>query len=361
MTAMQKDTNAPVYLNTAGCGLISEVSLKAGAELYNAFTTNSSTRSEIWRDVESIIFRKEVADFLEIEEDRLGFIPNFSYAMNMLVQSLRGDEHILVYKNDYPSIIEPFVQNGFRVHKIEAEDEFTIALERIEQCLAHQNIDILAIGHVQWQTGFMINLTALSSLCKKYNTLLIVDATQSLGAVPIAMQDSGIDVLIASNYKWMNSGFGNGIIYFDPSFLEKYPPVVIGAACLEFAGKARSYEPGGLNMYGLTLLQEAIKEKKKLGAKELYAHNMRLTKTLLDGLATHRGKIEIFGDYSINHRSSIVVVKDQTNLKGSLGKWLEQAGIIVTNRGGTLRISMHFYNTAEEVGYMLSTIERWMA
>ena len=97
-----------------------------------------------------------------------------------------------------------------------------------------------------------------------------------------------------------------------------------------------------------------------LGIKNIYHHNMQLTKTLLDGLATYKDSIEIIGDYSVNHRSSIVVLKNAHHEKGSLADWLERAGIVVTNRAGTLRISLHFYNTAQQVGYLLETVEAWL-
>ncbi|SDZ74315.1 Selenocysteine lyase/Cysteine desulfurase [Arachidicoccus rhizosphaerae] len=348
------------YLNTAGCGIISKASLQTAAEIYNDFAINSSTRSELWREKEEPLYRKTLATFLGVDEQRLAFIPNFSYAMNILVQSLKGDESILLYQNDYPSITAPFIQNGFKVQWVERTDGFYLSVESVEKIFKEHTIDILAIGHVQWQTGFKTDIAALSALCKQYQVKLVVDATQSLGAIPIAMQELGIDVLIASNYKWMNSGFGNGIIYFDPSFLVQYPPVITGASSLDFKGTARSYEPGGLNIYGLALLYEALLEKMEIGIDRIYQHNMRLTKSLLDGLVTHKEKIEIVGDYTIQNRASIVVLKEISNHNGSLGAYLAKQGIIVTNRAGTLRVSMHFYNKAEEIGYFLEVIESWL-
>ena len=357
---MEPLSTPKAYLNTAGCGIISPASLKAAAAVYNEFAINSSTRSEYWREEEEPVYRKNLAAFLAVDEERLAFIPNFSYGMNVLVQSLKGDETILLFQNDYPSITEPFIQNGFNVRFVERTDGFFLPLEVIENVFKEDNIDILAIGHVQWQTGFKIDLVPLSALCKKYGVKLILDATQSLGAIPIAMQELGIDAVIASNYKWMNSGFGNGIIYFDPSFLATYPPVVIGAASLDYKGTARSYEPGGLNIYGLALLNQALLEKMEIGIEQIYRHNMRLTKSLLDGLVLHKEQIEMIGDYGIADRSSIVVLKETGNHNGSLGAYLAGNGIIVTNRAGTLRVSMHFYNKIEEIGYFLEVIERWL-
>src|SRR5690606_20164620 len=157
------------YLNTAGCGLISEASLQAGAAIYNEFAVNSSTRSEHWREKEDPIYRKALAEFLQADEDRLAFIPNFSYAMNMLVQSLTGKEKILLYKNDYPSITAPFIHNGFPVHLIDSEEGFALSLDQIEKAFQEEQIQIMAIGHVQWQTGFKIELKPLSDLCRKYS------------------------------------------------------------------------------------------------------------------------------------------------------------------------------------------------
>ena len=350
----------PIYLNTAGCGLISPASLKAGAEIYNEFSINSSTRSENWREKEEQEYRQHVADFLEVNIDRLAFIPNFSYAINILVQSLKGNEQVLLYRNDYPSIYAPFVQNGFNVHFFESENDFYLNLQTIEKVIIAEKINILAISHVQWQTGFKIDLGSLSAICKQHQVRLIVDATQSLGAIPLRMQALGIDVVIASNYKWMNSGFGNGLMYLDPSFLEQYPPVITGAATLDYAGTARSYEPGGLNIYGLALLNQAITEKQRIGLEKIFQQNMRMTKSLLDGLVVYKEKIELFGAYSIENRASIIVLKDKKNHNNSLGAFLANAGIVVTSRGGTLRVSIHFYNTAEDIAYFLEVIRRWL-
>lgn len=364
MPDFTKLTEKPIaYLNTAGCGLISEASLEAGTKLYQHFTTNSSRCSEQWREKELPAIREEVAAFMEVPVDRIGFIPNFSYAMNALVMSLTGKERVLLYKGDYPSVYGPFVENGFDISWLASRDGFTIALTDIEIALSSSAIDILAISHVQWKTGFKLELKKLTEICHKYGTALIMDITQSLGACELDLVDSEIDVVMASHYKWMNSGFGNGVIYFHPSFLQKYPQRVTGASSLEYENSARSFEPGGLNMYGLSLLAAAIKEKQAIGIAGIANHNMRLTQSLLNGLATLKDHLEITGPYSIDSRSSIVVLVDQEKPgAGTLGQWLEDTRqIIVTRRDGTLRLSMHFYNTPEEIQSLLDALCLWVS
>lgn len=358
---MNTEQNSLVYLNTAGCGLISEASLQAAAKVYNEFSYNSSGRSESWREKEEPVIRGQVARFMGVKPSEIAFIPNFSYAINTVVQSLRGDEKVLLYREDYPSVTEPFLNKHFSVHWIEpaSNDAFFIDTAEIERMIAEKGIEILSISHVQWRTGFKIDLVLLSRICRQYNTRLILDVTQSLGAIPIAIETLGIDAVIASNYKWMNSGFGNGLMYLSPSFLAQYPPLITGANSSGFSGLVRSYEPGGLNIYALSLLQQAIQEKEAMGQIGIVQHNLQLTQTLLNGLALLKDKVQLLGDYTVEHRASIVVLKDTTNQSGRLGDWLEKNKIIVTQRNQTLRISIHFYNTAEQIKILLDAVNQW--
>ncbi|HTN35967.1 MAG TPA: aminotransferase class V-fold PLP-dependent enzyme [Arachidicoccus sp.] len=357
---MELESKRPVYLNTAGCGLISQASLQAANNIYNAFTYNSSGRSEDWRDNEAPAYRDNIARFMGIPQSQLGCVPNFSYAMNALVQSLHGDEQVLLYKYDYPSVTAPFVHNHFPIHWLDTRDGFSIDLNEIESKLVKEKISILAISHVQWQTGFKVDLASLSRICQKQGTILILDATQSLGANHVPIVDLGIDVVISSNYKWMNSGFGNGLLYLSESFLKRYPPVIIGAGGADYPDAARSYEPGGLNIYGFALLDQAIREKQAIGLPEIVNQNMRLTQTLLNGLANLKDQIALLGEYTTEDRAPIVVLKERTNKNGVLGDYLAQKGIVVTQRGGTLRISFHFYNRPEEVEFLLDALKEWV-
>ncbi|HEY0299089.1 MAG TPA: aminotransferase class V-fold PLP-dependent enzyme, partial [Arachidicoccus sp.] len=340
-------TGNTIYLNTAACGLVSKAATKAGTDLYENFATNSSAASEYWRDTTSFQIRKTIADFVSAKEENMAFIPNFSYAMNSVVHSLRGDEKILLYKNDYPSLTIPFAINHFDITWIEDENGFLIDIDKIASLIEEKQIDIVAISHVQWQSGFKIDLARLSAMCKEKNVWLIVDATQSLGGVEINLSTLPLDVFIASNYKWMNAGFGTGILYINNEFLEKYPPKISGnnSKTVQFENDQytfnpgiSNFEPGHLNQFGFSVLAKAIEEKNAIGLQKIEAHNKNLTQQLLDkllGLPIH-----LIGDASIENRSSIVVLKEENGLH----EFLLQRSIITTLRNAAIRISLHFHN-----------------
>lgn len=345
------------YLNTAGCGLVSEAALQAGSDLYKNFSTNSSAAAEIWREETSHRIRKIIGSFIHAPEENIALIPNFSFGINGIVQSLKGNEKVMLYKRDYPSLIAPFLSNNFSIEWIDDEDGFLISLEKIENLLRNFHIDIVAISHVQWLTGFKIDLKKIQTVCKKYNAMLIVDATQSLGAANINIQEQPVDALIASNYKWMNAGFGSGILYISDQFLKTYPPKISGHYNVTYlngswvhAASIQSFEPGHLNMQGFSILEKAIEEKNKIGLENIVRHNTQLTQYILDEIKNY--PVQLIGESSTENRSSIIFLKDENGLS----EWLKQHNIIVTPRNGDIRISFHYYNTKEDANALLQCI-----
>src|SRR4051812_14093653 len=113
-----------IYLNTASCGLVSAAVTAAGNKLYADFEHNSSSRSEEWRMHEEGRIRQTIADFIGAPAQNIAMVPNFSWAINGIVQSLKGTERIMLYQLDYPSFLEPFRINNFDIACVDAPDGF---------------------------------------------------------------------------------------------------------------------------------------------------------------------------------------------------------------------------------------------
>lgn len=339
-----------IYLNTAAAGLVPAQFTEAANKLYETFAGYTSANAEKWRDETQPLIRKHIAEFLSAPVENIALIPNFSWGINGVVHSLRGDEKVMLYKGDYPSLLDPFKVNGFNISWVEDTDGFTIPVERMKQQLLDERVNILAISHVQWMSGFKLDLADIAFFCREHGIRLIVDATQSLGAVPTDIAAQPVDVLIASNYKWMNAGFGTGVMYISDSFLQEYTPAVAGFNSYTFIdGKpqyfpgVRSFEPGHPNMYGFDVLDAAVQHKMQVGVEHIEEHNMALTQLLLDEM---KGvNVQLLGDYTTTNRTSFVLLRDNNGLGGML----KDNGVVVTSRMGMLRISFHYYNTQQEV------------
>jgi selenocysteine lyase/cysteine desulfurase len=351
---MQKEDyttqTAKTYLNTASCGLLSRQSVEVAGAFYEELLTDSSTAAERLRDTAIERIRSTVATFLNAPASDIALLPNFSWGLNGVVQSLKGIKRVLLYRHDYPSLLEPFRINDFDIIWMDAIGDFEVSLDEIKRLSLEQNVEVIAISHVQWLSGFKIDISSLADFCRSNNILLIADATQSLGALVTDIASIQPDVLIASNYKWMNAGFGTGVMYAAPGFMEQYRPVVGGHGSYmmqnnswQYVPSVRSYEPGHLNLHGLLVLEQAIKEKQSIGISAIETHGMNLTRLLLERLEGL--PFRVFGDFTTEHRCPIVVVKAEDGMAEAL----LAAGIVVTSRNGLIRISMHFYNTEADV------------
>lgn len=355
---MDQDKNL-VYLNTAACGLISDTVVQSGVDLYKGFECYSSAASERWRDVEKPTVRKSIADFVHVPERSIALIPNFSTAMNMVVHSLKGDEKVLLYRKDYPSLYIPFVLNKFDITWIDDRDRFFLDIDLMESVIKEKKIDIVAISHIQYQSGFKTDLQTLGEICRRNNAVLIADGTQSLGGMNIDLSELQPDVFIASNYKWMNGGFGTGIMYMNDAFLGKYPPKVSGANSDTFTlcdneykhhPRITDYEPGNINQFGFSILHKSIEEKNNAGMDNIGKHNLQLAQELLEGLTVL--PVQVVGDYTTDNRNSIISIHETAGLHASL---LEQ-NIVTTLRNGLIRISVHYHNSQEDITAILETI-----
>jgi len=96
-------------------------------------------------------------------------------------------------------------------------------------------------------------------------------------------------------------------------------------------------------MFGLTVLESAIKHKIGLGVANIQNHNCNLAQQFLSGIEGL--PINILGGYNMHHRTAIVLLKDENGL----GDHIKKNNIVVTQRNGLLRVSMHYYNTADDV------------
>lgn len=351
-----------VYLNTAGCGLISGSVRQAGIDLYQTFETGSSAASEQWRELRYPGIKRNAARLTHTHDTHVAFLPNFSFGINALVHALKGNERILLYRRDFPSLYLPFFVNQFEITWIDSDDAFLIDPDQVESLIRTSKIDIVVMSHVQWQSGFKTDLAQLGEICRRHGAQLIVDATQSLGAVDIDLSVLPVDVLIASNYKWMNAGFGTGLMYMDPAFIERYPPRICGNAGRSFhwdTGRLihepaiTDYEPGSLDMFGLTLMNRAVEEKLQAGLQQIEAHNSALTVQLLDQLAAL--PVQLLGPATMKQRASIVCIRDEEGLHALL----QQHRIVTTQRNGLIRISIHTHNTAEDIEAIVQCIRSW--
>jgi cysteine desulfurase / selenocysteine lyase len=350
-------TDSKNYFNTAATGLVSKKYTASLKSHFEQLSINAAKENFGWYEHHLPNLRSLLAEFCDCENDEVALIPNFSHGLNALVTSLKGLKRVLVYEKDYPSLIDPFEIHGFKLFKIDDEDGFKIPVEKIKIALLQHKIEILAISHVQWLHGFKFDLNELGRFCREHQIVFIVDATQSLGGMQFSFKDSMADVMITSNYKWMNAGLGTGILLARREFLEQYPPRIRGNTSRMIYGKKwdddsniLGYEPGHHNNTGLLILEQALSDKMHTGMLQIEGHNLKLTDYFISGLPNPEK--HLVGPDNMKNRSSIIALNGGELLHNHLSK----RGFLVSMRLGVVRLSFHYHNTKKEVDDLLTAV-----
>lgn len=154
---------------------------------------------------------------------------------------------------------------------------------------------VLAISSVQFASGFRLHLERIGQALKPTKTLFLVDAIQSLGILPINVQENAIDLLMADGHKWLLAPEGLGVFYVSALAREMIAPTQFGWHMVEHLGhfdtihwqpaqSARRYECGSSNMLGIHALSASLSFLQEIGINQIkervLSHQAFLNRTI---------------------------------------------------------------------------------
>ncbi len=357
ITSLRKNYPAlaeQTYLNTASCGLVSSATAAAAQRFYQELLEQGGTPRNDWY-AQIPLLRQEIGAWLGADAEEVALLPNFSVACNYVVRALVGRPRVLLLGSDYSSLTLPWLLPDYRVHYFSAAPNGAIDLNVLEDEVKKHNIEVLAISHVQYASGYCVDLEALGRCCRDWGVLLVVDATQSLGVTPIDLRTDLVDVLIGSGYKWMTAGYGNALLFVRGALHDRLAvpavgnnsfndsPTVRSSADLSFS--PRRLEVGHYDFASLRALRQAVRELRALGQTVIHERVKALTTYLYKHLPA---SVEVVSDYAEARRSGITVLRGAAELERAL---LKQK-IVTSARPQGLRISLHFYNNEADVDHL---------
>ena len=223
---------------------------------------------------------------------------------------------------------------------------------------------VVALSLVQFFNGFKVDLPPLAELCRQHGAMLLIDGTQSIGAMTIDVAATGVDVLLVSAHKWMLGPLGIGFMALseralrrlsvsNPGWLSVRDPFVFRRQ-LELLPDAARFEPGTRNAAGICGLATRLEQIQTTGALIIEQRILSLTARLCHGLASR--------DYIVNsprgpHQASGIVSFSHPRLatEAVFGR-LESANIEASLRAGGVRLSPHYYNSEAEIDFILDTL-----
>jgi cysteine desulfurase / selenocysteine lyase len=350
---------------------------------------DSSTHHHIFMDEMRAAARPAAARLINAHEDEIALVESTTHGLTLATQAiaLESGDGVLISDLEFLEVAVPWVQKTGKKDGIEIgvvpNRKGEVRVEDFAERLTART-RVVAVSTVQWTNGYRLDLAALSRLCHERGLWLVVDAIQQLGAIPLDVRETPVDILACGGHKWLNAPFGCGFLYVNRKRLPELRPPLAGYLCIEgppggwgeyfqtpstapvkeytFVKTARRFETGGTSNYpGAVGLAASLMLIHELGPDRIAQHVLQLTDQLLAGL--DELPVKVVTPRAPENRSGIVTFSVGTaeeNVK--LTQRLQEKKILVsvryTSNVGGIRVSCHFYNSPEDIEKLLSELKR---
>ena len=365
-------TNTFCYLNAANVSLTYSEASRINQQWFEDLSINGS--NNFTEEAEEEVFKevhKSAASFINAKPYE---IAGGSSATELLCSfawsySPQKGENIVSTSSSFPSTVYPWSRvansTGAQIRLAKSKNGYS-SINAISS-LIDQNTSVVCISHTEFSNGHTYDLHVLAELAHKKDAILVVDATQSAGAIPIDVEKNKIDVLVTGAYKWLCAPFGSAFMYIRHNLAKKLNPGLVGfrshknmwdldATRLRYNDDVSKYEFSTLAFGCILGLSESLKYLNTIGIDKIYNYNLFLTDHLIEGLKQLDAKI-ISTDKCVN-RSPIITAKFKNKDSESIINDLRCANIFISQRKEWVRFSPHFYNTLEDIDLVISEIRK---
>ena len=333
-------------------------------------------------DASRIIYgtREKLARLFGIKDPmRIAFTCNATESLNIAINGLfeKGD-HVITTMCEHNSVLRPLYrleENGVELSILPADSKGVPMYGELER-LIQQNTRAIVITHASNLSGNVTDLGRVSAITQKYKLLLVVDASQSAGCIPIDVEKMGIDVLCFTGHKGLMGPQGTGGIYVREG-LEIRPLKVGGSGVHSYDREhpkemPTALEAGTLNGTGIAGLFSSLDFILDTGVETIHKKELKLAKRFFDGIKD-LPEVTVYGDWQNSERTAIVSVNLGTEESGQVSDWLwEDYGIAVragahcaplmhkalgTEKQGAVRFSFSYFKTEEEVDTAIQALK----
>jgi selenocysteine lyase/cysteine desulfurase len=162
-------------------------------------------------------FRTVASQFLDCSPDSIAIVPSASYGISTAARNLplKKGQSVLVLAEQFPSHYYPWQRlaeenvAALKVVPWPEDHDWTAAVLRSFT----PDVAIAALPNVQWTSGGKLDLILIGKACRERGIALVLDLTQSLGALPFSVRDVQPDFAVAASYKWMLAPYSIGLLY----------------------------------------------------------------------------------------------------------------------------------------------------
>ena len=260
--------------------------------------------------------RTKLASFFGCpKSEQVIFTNNSTEALNIAISgTIREGDHVITTVLEHNSVLRPLyrlqAERSVELSFVPADRSGTVDYADFER-LIRPDTRAIVCTHASNLTGNMLDISRIGKMAQARGLLLIVDASQTAGAVPINMQKSGISILCFTGHKSMMGPQGTGGLCINGD-IEVEPFKVGGTGVQSFLTiQPREYptrlEAGTLNGHGIAGLQAAVDFIEETGIEAIHARESGLAGRFYEAVKGIPG-VRIYGDFSARDRCPIVTL-----------------------------------------------------
>lgn len=373
-----------IYLDNGATSLKPKVISQSISDYYNNYSANAHRGDyDLSLKVDSKYeeTRKLVKDFINAKTTKeIIFTSGATDSLNKIIfgffkNYLKTNDEVLLTKSEHASNILPWFELAdelnIKINYIPLEN-LEVTLDNVKRSIT-PNTKVISIAHITNVVGDIRPIKEIISYAHSKGILVVVDGAQSVAHMQVDVQQLDIDFLAFSAHKMLGPT-GVGVLYGKEELLNNMHPIIFGGgmnASFQFDGTRiyndtpTCFEAGTPNIAGVIGLGEAIKYLNNIGMDKITNYEQNLKKYAISKLKTINDIII----YNENSQSGIITFNIKDIFAQDLAIYLNKYNICI--RAGnhcakilnedlgiknTCRISLYFYNTKEEIDYLVKVL-----
>ncbi len=313
------------------------------------------------------------------------FTKNVTESLNILLKGyLKPGDHVLVSSMEHNAVMRPLVQlakTGISFSRIPCAPDGSLMTDKIPGLIL-PNTRAIVLTHASNVCGTLLPLEQVGAICQEYHLAFFVDCAQTAGVFPIDMERMHIDALAFTGHKGLLGPQGIGGFILQDHLISQIAPLLSGGTgSISHTEEIPDFlpdrfEPGTMNLPGIVGLHASLSWIARTTIDTIRRHELGLTEYFLSRLQKldpQEEHIRLIGKRTSDGRTGVISIQMKHLDNAQAAYQLDEDYGIMTRVGlhcapnahktlgtypaGTIRFSVGFWNTADEIDAAIAALE----
>lgn len=378
--------NEIIYLDAASTTPTPVPVIEAISDYYTNFNANTGRgayKTAVKATTEFEKSRSKIAKFINSTPEEIIFTKNTTEAINLVANGfgLKKGDSVILTNIEHHSNLVPWLnlkKKGITVKLVKANEYGVVTPSNIEKEI-DKTTKLITITHISNAIGTVQPVSEIGEIAEDKNVKYLIDAAQSAGHMNVNTKDIKADFMAFPGHKGLLGPVGTGFLYADQTIIDDLNPQNLGGGTVVDVSEEdfimeqapAKFEGGTQNIAGFIGLGVAIDYLGRIGMDKIERHSRKLTHQIFSEIdamenTTVYGRPEniygivAFNINGVNNHDVAKILDEKRSICVRSGyhcaiPTIKHIGAY--ELGGTVRASLHYYNTKEEVQTLIETLE----